>query len=96
MKRLLLYTIIFILSSLNTYPQWTNLNPVPDGQYLWSTFFVDNNTGWIVGSGGFIKKTTNAGDEWILQNSGTTSTLKSVQFVNQNTGLDLWRRRIDT
>ena len=53
---------------------------------LWSTFFVDDSTGWIVGSGGFIKKTTNAGNEWILQNSGTTLILKSVQFVDQNTG----------
>ena len=86
MKGLLLYTFVFILSSFNTYPQWTNQNLVPDANDLWSTFFIDNNTGWIVGSGGFIKKTTNAGDEWILQNSGTTSTLKSVQFVNQNTG----------
>ena len=72
MKKLLLYILIFIFSSFNTYPQWTNQNPVPDGNDLWSTFFVDDNTGWIVGSDGFIKKTTNAGHEWIQQNSGTT------------------------
>ncbi len=85
-KLLLLFTSIFFLSSVITYPQWTNQNPVPNGNDLWSTFFTDDNTGWIVGSGGFIKKTTNAGNEWIQQNSGTILILKSVQFVDHNTG----------
>jgi photosystem II stability/assembly factor-like uncharacterized protein len=71
---------------INIYPQWTNQNPVPNGNDLWSTFFVDDNIGWIVGSDGFIKKTTNSGLDWIQQNSGTTLTLKSIQFINLNTG----------
>jgi len=62
-----------------------NQNPVPDGNDLWSTFFIDD-TGWIVGSDGFIKKTTNAGLDWVLQESNTTLILKSVQFINPNTG----------
>ena len=86
MNKLLLYIPILIFSSVIVYPQWTNQNPVPDGNDLWSTFFVDDNIGWIVGSAGFIKKTTNSGLDWIQQNSGTTLTLKSVQFVDQNTG----------
>jgi len=76
----------YLLTFSIAQAQWTNLNLTPNGNDLWSTFFVDDNTGWIVGSGGFITKTTNSGDEWILQNSGTTSTLKSVQFVDRNTG----------
>ena len=86
MKSFLQILLFFLLVTQLHYPQWTNQNPVPDVNLLWSTFFVDNNTGWIIGSGGFIKKTTNAGDEWIEQNSGTTLTLKSVQFVDQNIG----------
>jgi photosystem II stability/assembly factor-like uncharacterized protein len=78
--------ITYILFSKISYSQWTNQNPVPNGDDLWSTFFIDDNTGWIVGSDGFIKKTTNAGIDWIMQNSGTNLTLKSVQFANQNTG----------
>ncbi|NNJ51800.1 MAG: hypothetical protein HKP17_01420, partial [Ignavibacteriaceae bacterium] len=85
MKKFLLFIPVFILSLINTYPQWTNQNPVPDGNDLWSTFFIDD-TGWIIGEGGFIKKTTNAGVDWIQQNSGTTVVLKSVQFINLNTG----------
>ena len=86
MKFFLQILLFFLLVTQIHYPQWTNQNLVPDHNDLWSTFFVDDITGWIVGSGGFIKKTTNAGNEWFQQNSGTTLILKSVQFVNQNTG----------
>jgi len=86
MKYFLQILLFFLLNNQLAYPQWTNLNLVPDHNDLWSTFFIDDNTGWIVGSGGFIKKTTNAGNEWIEQNSGTTAILKSIQFVDQNTG----------
>jgi photosystem II stability/assembly factor-like uncharacterized protein len=85
-NKLLPFTLFFVICIITVYPQWTNQNPVPDGNDLWSTFFIDDSTGWIVGSDGFIKKTTNAGIDWALQNSSTTSILKSVQFVNQNIG----------
>lgn len=86
MKKLSLTISFIILISSLIYSQWTNQNPVPDGNDLFSTFFLDDNIGWIVGAGGFIKKTTNAGVEWIQQSSGTTSTLRSVQFIDQNRG----------
>jgi len=49
-------------------------------------FFIDDNTGWMVGSDGFITKTTNAGIDWIEQTSGITTYLKSVKFVDENIG----------
>ncbi|MDH3268778.1 MAG: YCF48-related protein, partial [Ignavibacteria bacterium] len=86
MKSFLLILLYFLLVTQLQYPQWTNQNPVPDGNDLWSTFFIDDNTGWIVGSNGFIIKTTNAGLDWTQQTSGTTLTLMSVQFINQTSG----------
>ena len=53
---------------------------------LFSVDFVDQNTGWAVGDGGTILKTTNGGTNWILQTSGTTFNLWSVDFVDQNIG----------
>jgi len=64
MKSFLHILIFFFLLAKLQYPQWTNQNPVPNGNDLWSTYFVDD-TGWIVGEGGFRIKTTNAGLEWI-------------------------------
>ena len=85
MKRRYLITFFIISISSIIHSQWTNQNPVPYGNDLWSTFFIDD-TGWMVGSEGFIKKTTNSGVDWVEQNSGTTLTLKSVQFIDQSTG----------
>ena len=83
----LLQNILFVLLVTQfAYPQWTNQNLVPDRNDLWSTFFINDSTGWMVGSSGFIKKTTTAGNEWFQQNSGTNLILKAIQFVNQNTG----------
>ena len=79
------FLFIILLTFSFAHAQWTNQNPVPDGNDLWSNYFVDD-TGWIVGEGGFIIKTTNAGLDWIRQTSGTTLTLRSVQFIDQNTG----------
>jgi photosystem II stability/assembly factor-like uncharacterized protein len=83
----ILYILLLLLFWFSAAEaQWTNQNIVPDGNHLWSTFFVDDNIGWIAGSEGFIKKTTNTGLDWVEQNSGTTLTLKSIQFINQYTG----------
>ncbi|MBM3712833.1 MAG: T9SS type A sorting domain-containing protein [Actinobacteria bacterium] len=38
---------------------------------LFSIYFIDSNRGWICGNLGTILKTTNGGDSWITQRSGT-------------------------
>jgi len=64
---------------------------------LQSVHFTDNNTGWAVGPGGTILKTTNGGTNWNSQasgmgtnwnsqTSGTTDWLLSVHFTDNNTG----------
>ncbi|HZY09909.1 MAG TPA: YCF48-related protein [Bacteroidota bacterium] len=43
-------------------------------------------TGWVVGDNGVILTTANHGEKWTLQNSGTTSRLNSVTFVDEDRG----------
>lgn len=49
-------------------------------------YFVNENTGWVVGDDGAIYNTVNGGVNWIAQNSGTSRDLLSVHFLDQNTG----------
>jgi len=49
-------------------------------------FFINSQTGWVVGDSGKILKTTNEGANWFSQNSNTNHTLVSVQFINESTG----------
>ena len=53
---------------------------------LRSVYFINSDTGYIVGEGGSYLKTTNGGTNWTAQISGTTVNLRSVYFVNANTG----------
>ena len=48
--------------------------------------FVNPSTGWIVGGGGGIQKSTNGGVNWFIQNSNTTVILYDVFFTSINTG----------
>ncbi len=60
--------------------------------YIESIFFVNANTGWAVGTGGIIYKTTNGGANWgkiSWKNDNpkvTDINLYSVYFINENTG----------
>ncbi len=47
--------------------------------------FVDEKTGWIVSLQGHILKTTNSGDNWVVQKD-SAGTLYDVQFLDLNTG----------
>ncbi len=51
-----------------------------------SIFFIDNENGWAVGSEGIILHTTDGGDNWIEQPSGTDFGLESVDFINPDNG----------
>ena len=42
------------------------------------------NTAWVVGDGGTILKTTDAGTNWVAQTSGTTENLKKISAVNSS------------
>jgi len=44
--------------------------------------FVDSSTGWISGWNGFLAKTRNGGRTWAWENSGASSQLFSICFVD--------------
>lgn len=53
---------------------------------LWGMYFVDDNTGWVVGDGGTIRKTTNGGTSWTAQTSASSAFLNQVRFTDANNG----------
>lgn len=48
--------------------------------------FVDANTGWVVGSNGFIRRTTDGGQTWQSQASPISVKLSRVHFTSSNLG----------
>ncbi len=75
-----------IIKTTNGGTNWT-VKKNNFSQDLYSTFFVDNNTGFVAGDGGLISKTTDGGTTWTTQTTNTTSGIWSVQFFNANVGV---------
>ncbi|MCB9089898.1 MAG: Ig-like domain-containing protein [Calditrichae bacterium] len=65
---------------------WYFQNPLPQGNYLSDVCFTDVNTGVAVGYLGTILRTSDGGDTWTIQSSGTTENLLGVFFTDTNNG----------
>src|SRR5205823_6532931 len=66
--------------------QWHWQNPLPQGNNLRGASFVDASTGTVVGENGTIVRTTDGGNSWTVQASGTTQTLWAVSFTDATNG----------
>ena len=67
-----LLLIILMLLPLFTKAQLTWQNPLPQGNTLTAVHFVNSNVGTAVGKFGTIMHTTDGGNTWTVQESGTT------------------------
>ena len=87
MKITIQIAAILILYSnlLFSQHQWAQLNSGTTN-ILTDVCFISDEIGWVVGYGGIILKTTNAGGNWNEQTSGTALNLHSVNFVTEQTG----------
>ena len=56
------------------------------GDAFYGGHFPTSTVGYVVGGGGNIYKSTDAGDTWVQQTSPTTNTLYDVFFLDANTG----------
>jgi len=74
-----------IYKTTNGGQSWTS--QISGTQYCYfDSYFLNENTGFVVGDWGSIRKTTNGGNSWFGCVSGTTDYLESVYFINANTG----------
>ena len=89
-KLYFIISVLLILNSIllisNCYCQWVWQNPIPQGNGLRSSSFINDNTGWIVGLNGTILKTTNGGVNWNILQNGSTEEYVSVCFKDINNG----------
>ena len=86
LRTLLTLILLFSLSSQNCFSQWQWQNPMPQGNILFGSFYLNENTGWACGDGGTIIRTTNGGLNWTVTPTQTKQSIRSVFFVNENTG----------
>src|ERR1700680_4708681 len=88
MKKLFIVLIILHSSLQIVYSQsgWYILNTGLSRTSLYSLYFINENTGYVVGHNGTIIKTTNGGVNWIIQQSNNNNDFKGVYFIDSNVG----------
>ncbi|HEY5125489.1 MAG TPA: T9SS type A sorting domain-containing protein [Ignavibacteria bacterium] len=96
MKKII-FTLFIIHCSLiitNAQSGWYGFNS-GTGRQLNSLYFINSNTGWVVGDS-IILKTTNGGINWAIQTLPTQTRNSSVHFINENTGFIVGDKNYDS
>jgi photosystem II stability/assembly factor-like uncharacterized protein len=78
-----------ILKSTDGGNSWSYVSIGTNLGWLNAVFFVNQDTGWVAGTGTDFRKTTDGGLSWIDQSLGlygSDETLNSIDFVNNNIG----------
>jgi len=66
---------------------WHWQQPVPQANDLWAVSYTDDYHGTAVGESGVIIRTTDGGENWYIQESGTTADLLGVYFTGEQHGV---------
>jgi photosystem II stability/assembly factor-like uncharacterized protein len=74
--------IVSVYTQSGWYTQISNTSSNLNGVF----FQPDGRTGWAVGDGGRIVKTSDAGNTWAIQTSNTSFNLQSVWFTSATEG----------
>jgi len=85
-KRLLIILLLLVIPNLmfcqlgwySQQPNWSN--------WIISVKFLNENTGYTAGWGGYFAKTSNGGTNWLPISTGYSTNLQSLFFVDLNTG----------
>ena len=90
---------IFILNfTLSSFAQWALQSPLPTREKLRSLNFINDTTGFVCGSFGNIKMTTNGGHSWtnLVNDTIGSRTLLDLDFVNTGSGIYIYLTAQDT
>lgn len=78
-------TVGIVAKTTNGGTTWTSVFTGGGGE-MYDVFFINAQTGWIVGRDGFVRYTTDGGTTWGLSQTSLCCPLLAVHFVNAQTG----------
>jgi photosystem II stability/assembly factor-like uncharacterized protein len=82
---LIFLSALSIFNILFSQTYWIR-QPSPTTKWLYKCSFSDSLHGWAAGDSGIIINTSNAGNNWSIQNSSISSFIYDISFVNKNIG----------
>jgi len=87
MKKLKYILFVLLILIVNLEAQQLKVLSEPDfKESMKDIFFINESTGWMVGSKGSMFKTSDGGNNWVSLNTGVTGELQKVFFIDENIG----------
>lgn len=77
----------FIIKTGDSGLNWNILKESYEYKWLTGVYFLNANIGWAVGYNGVILSTSDGGNTWTRQNSGTSNYLRKVTFTSISSGV---------
>src|SRR6185436_15564819 len=77
---------LLLLAVVPAAAQWNWKSPLPQGNTLIRTTFIDTSLGWGVGEYGTIIHTTNGGASWYEQEYGRSDNMLAISMVSDTMG----------
>ena len=86
-KKILILFLLTLSISIYGSKNWRQVSKA-NYEPLNDVFFINNNTGWIVGGAGTILKTSDGGYSWQSPSSNlpAIADMRSIYFLNENVG----------
>ncbi len=78
--------LVFTMLPVFVTPEPATAATVPWNADYNDVHFVDDNWGWVAGTGGTLLRTRNGGQNWEVLPSGTTEEIVAVSFVDRDRG----------
>lgn len=78
--------LFFVLYNQINAQVWVPITGLPSTADFKTVKFINTSTGWVAGDNGVILKTTDGGNNWSLQTSGTVNTIRSIFFLDASNG----------
>ena len=85
LKVLTVFCMFALVLNSELTAQWDTLSTGVNTT-LHAVQFINSNTGWIAGSNGKIKKSTNGGTSWFNQSINSSETLRRIFMIDASTG----------
>ncbi|MEJ2506725.1 MAG: YCF48-related protein, partial [Ignavibacteriaceae bacterium] len=80
-----IFTLFLVFLNSNAQAQWERV-PVGNKNNFKDLFFINSETGWVVGGGATILKTLDGGETWIAQQPNVSQNITSVFFLDGDLG----------
>lgn len=85
-KITLIILLLFSKMALSAQAEWHEVLAPPNLGRFDDVFFLNENLGWAAGNGGFVVKTTDGGQNWVVLTELPDNYIRNIEFLNESVG----------